>query len=271
MATHIEMYADESYGGNDSSGPLCLAMYLYERDQGAEATKEWVGVLNDTDLPKPLPFFRTSDCVHGKGVFEGMKDHCDRIQRKMIPIPRARSIIGFAATVDQGDFAEIVPPSLGYPNPYTFLAQQCIAHIQMWIKENDFTGSVIYNFEAGHKHSSDTNRIMEEVRDGMAPMRAKSYAGHGFYDKREMPLLQSADLLAWHSFTDFKRQMLGLGMRKDYQALGRPQDKIQRWTSDHLRTAVPLIEAHAQYDEAIAILEKNLRQRLRNKIQSNDT
>jgi hypothetical protein len=264
MASLVEMYADESYGGDETTGPLCLAMYLYEHDQGVLATDEWVRVLNDPDLPRPLPFFRMSDCAHAQGVFEGMEDHCDRIARKMIPIPRSRSIVGFAATVDQGDFAKIMPASAGYKNPYTFLAQMCLGFIQEWIKKNDYSGSILYNFEDGHKHKPDVDRIMEEVKTGKSPIRAASYGGHAFVPKVKMPLLQSADLLAWHSFTDFKRRARGERMRRDYKALARRGvDKVQRWTAEQLEIAVPHVQEYEQLTKVINALENEIRQRRR--------
>lgn len=252
MASLVEMYADESYGGDENSGPLCLAMYLYERDEAVAATEQWVAVLNDPDLPRPLPYFRMSDCAHAQGVFDGMKEHCDRIARKLIPIPRARSIVGFASTVDQSEYNKIIPSSTGYPNPYTFLAQMCLGFIQQWIKQSGYSGHVLYNFEAGHKHKPDAERIMDEIKKGRVPRRSQSYAGHSFVDKKRMPLLQSADLLAWHSFTDFKRRARGQGMRKDFAALGRPQDKIQNWTTEGLQKAAPYIK---EYEALTAFIE----------------
>ena len=248
VASLVEMYADESYGGDDKIGPLCLAMYLYERDQALVATQEWVSVLNDPELPRPLPYFRMSDCAHGVGVFEGMEDHCDRIARKMIPIARSRSIVSFAATVDQGEYAQIIPRSKGYPNPYTFLAQMFLGFVKRWIKATNFDGGILYNFEAGHKHRADANRLMNEVRDTMK--LSHRYAGHAFVEKEDMPLLQSADLIAWHSFTDFKRRARQQGMRQDYMALVRPQDKTQTWTADRLRQALPKIREYDQLGDA---------------------
>lgn len=261
MANLVEMYADESYGGDDTAGPLCLAMYLYERDQALAATEEWVAVLNDPELPRPLPFFRMSDCAHGQGVFKGMEGHCDRIARKVIPIPRTRSIAGFAATVDQGDFARIMPPSTGFKNPYTFLAQMCLSFIAQWVRETEYAGKIIYNFEAGHKHRGDADRIMNEVRIGrFSRIRSVHYAGHAFLEKGSMPLLQSADLLAWHAFTDFKRKARGQGMRKDYVALARPQDKCQNWTADELERAVSYVCEYEQLTTVIDAGERRLRQ-----------
>jgi hypothetical protein len=242
MTNVIEMYADESYGGDNSTGPLTLAMYLYEREQATLARAEWLAVLNDSELPRPLPFFRMTDCAHATGPFHGMADHCDRIARKIIPIPKARSIVGFSGTVDQENYAQIMPRSQGFPNAYTFLAQSLVTFIDRWIVNNNFGGKVIYYFEASHKHQADADRIMNEIKDGQHIRRSSYYSRHAFGGKTEMPLLQSADLLAWHSFTDFKRRGLGREMRKDYVALLRPTDKCQRWTAEELRVAAPLVK-----------------------------
>lgn len=249
LATFVEMYADESYGGDINSGVLCLAMYLYERDQSIAATEEWVSVLNDPDLPRPLRYFRMSDCAHAQGVFKGMGEHCDRIARKLIQIPRSRSIVGFSTTVDQGEYAQVVPISEGYPNPYTFLAQMCLGFVKNWIRDNNYDGAILYNFEAGHRHQKDANRIMNEIANTKRMALSPSYAGHAFVEKEKVPIVQSADLLAWHAFTDFKRQARGEGMRKDYLALGRPQDKRKQWTLDALRTAAPFIREYDRQGE----------------------
>lgn len=256
MASIVEMYADESYGGDTNSGPLCLAMYLYEREQAIVATQEWSGVLNDPGLPRSLPYFRMSDCAHATGVFDGMgRDQCDRIARKIIPIAKTRSIVAFASVVDQGEYRAIVPKSSGFPNPYGFLAHMLLSFVREWIEETKFMGSILYNFESGHQHQSTTNRIMCEIGSAAKSKAYYAYAGHTFVEKEVAPIVQSADLYAWHCFTDIKRRARGLPMRKDLEALGRPQDKIQHWTADQLRVVVPYI---VEYDGIARAIDSTL-------------
>ena len=241
----VEFYADESYGGDEATGPLCLAAYLYEREEAISANKEWEEVLNDPDLPHALQFFRMSDCAHAMGVFRGLDDHCDRIARKMISIARERSMIGFAATIDQEAYKEIVQNSTGYPNPYTFLVRMCLGFVKNRIAQSDQEIRVNYMFEAGHKHRSDADRIMGEIANNSRRMTDYRYAGHSFINKTDVPIVQSADLLAWQTFTDFKRRERGEGPRRDYQALIRlDRDRVQRWKREELEQAAPLIWAY---------------------------
>ena len=66
-----------------------------------------------------------------------------------------------------------------------------------------------------------------------------------------------------HTFTDFKRRAKGLRMRKDFEALGRPQDKAQYWTADGLREAAPYIKTYDQMGDVAQIASAALKKRLR--------
>ena len=53
---------------------MCLAGYIMERSEALRLTEEWNAVLNWPKLPRPLNYFRMSECAPdpGNGEFAGV-------------------------------------------------------------------------------------------------------------------------------------------------------------------------------------------------------
>jgi hypothetical protein len=158
-------------------------------------------------------------------------------------------VVGFASTVDQTEYQEIIGHSDGYPSPYAFLARMCLGYVRQSILERSADARVSYMFEAGHRHQSHAEKILSEISRSERLREKYGYAGHSFVAKEQVPIVQSADLLVWHTYQDSKKRALGERPRKDYEALIRPQDRIQRWTKAQLEEIAPLIWSYDHWEE----------------------
>jgi hypothetical protein len=220
LVVQVESYFDES-GTHDGSPVLCLAGYIVERDQSTRMAEEWNAALNWSELPRPLEYFRMSECAHGHGQFEGVSmEHGIELEKRMIAIIKARTIRGVAVTVSETEFNQIIPQDRALVgSPYSFCAQIILAGVSHWIDDNPETEQAAYFFEAGHKHAPETEWIMRSLFKNERAAQAHRYAGHGFLPKVGNPGVQAADLLSWQSYTDRRHMLEKRPRRKDYASL----------------------------------------------------
>ena len=103
----MEAYFDES-GTHDDSPFVCVAGYLFQKDNATALDTAWRGMLQE----KGLSFFRMSDCAHGTGPFKGWpKIDRTNLESRAIDLVRTYATHGFAASVVVNDFHLI--PNLG--------------------------------------------------------------------------------------------------------------------------------------------------------------
>ena len=210
-----EVYVDES-GTHDGSPVLCVAGYVFYRRHALEFTKK-----HSADLKRiGVPYFHAKECNPGRGAYaEISKEGRLWSQTSLIKKTREFTQYGFAASVNEAEFDSVVG-SNGYAhNAYSFLLWMGLCAVGNWIERVNFQGKVSYIFEAGHKHQGKANALMNEIF--LAPdLREKfRYGQHGFSPKECAVPLQSADLFAWHWFTDHKKRLAGKPRRKDLDAL----------------------------------------------------
>ncbi|MES1202476.1 MAG: hypothetical protein ABUS57_13620, partial [Pseudomonadota bacterium] len=78
------------------------------------------------------------------------------------------------------------------------------------------------------------------------------YAGHAFQPKEKSVPLQAGDILSWHAVQHHIREARGEGMRKDLQALVRPDRDMRRHYDIPAmeRLATALVEKGIPNDES---------------------
>lgn len=224
-----EVYVDES-GTDDGSPVMCLAGHVYTSDGAKAMASAWREVLQEYNLP----FFHMVDCAHGVDPFDKLtRQECIDVATKMIALIRGHSEYGFATSVKEQEYKSLVPMELqkAIGSPYTFCIRQCLGLVKNWAKRADFNGKIAYFFESGHDKQGEADRILKE--DFKAPVLVQNfhYAAHTFADKKGVLPLQAADLLAWQWFTQCKRPS-HLPMRKDLEALIRPQDMVIDYSAE---------------------------------------
>lgn len=216
------VYMDES-GSHADSPVLCVAGYIFERDNAARFTTEWQSLLSEYGLP----YFRMSACAHGTDPFSALsKEQRIAVQTAAIPLIKKYTECGFATSLNEVEYSEIIQPlSPGKFSAYSFCLQNCMRMVKLWARGRGNFGPFAYFFETGHRDQKATNEWMSEVYRDEHKKRQRMYHSHTFTDKRECPPLQAADVLAWQTFTFTKNWRAGSKrMRADFRALLRVQD-----------------------------------------------
>jgi Protein of unknown function (DUF3800) len=194
----MEAYFDES-GSHDHAGVLCVAGYLYQKDDCLNLDWQWKEVLDQYDLP----FFHMVDCAHGNKPFDKL---CKRdriiVATRMIELIKKYMSYGFSVTIDEDQYnswrVEDYPL---FPSAYSWCCYICTIAVAGWANEHQSDGEISYFFEAGHRDEAESNRVMKSILD----IPAFRYRSHAFVKKIDARPIQSADILAWHAALFRKR------------------------------------------------------------------
>jgi hypothetical protein len=216
LVAFLECYFDES-GSHDGSPVLCVAGYLFEKDQCKILDLKWKEVLDRYQLP----YFRMSACAHGQKPFDNLSpQQCIDVEKEMIQLINQHALLGVALAVNEHDYNVLFEGKNPAGSPYSFACWQILAGIRAWIMKNQFRGEVAYFFEAGHASQPEANTLMHRIFKNESLRRGYCYAGHGFVDKVKVRPVQTADILAWQQATQVKRWLNNdHRMRADFRAL----------------------------------------------------
>lgn len=218
LVSIIQAAFDESYGDSDV---LSVAGFIFTKRGARGLTREWGNMLKKSG--RNLPFFRMSACAHGNPPFERLsRDKRDKVAREAIALIKKHAFAYAITTVNEREFVEKVPnqsDQFGHSSAYAFCVWNCLFHVQAACREYGLAGRKVYLFEAGHRHQSDANRIMNGIFEVPSLREDYEYKSHAFVDKDESALVQAADLLAWQAYQDRLRELDGRPRRKDMASL----------------------------------------------------
>lgn len=200
----VEAYFDES-GSHDGSPVLCVAGYLFKKEDCIKLDVEWKNVLDHYKLP----YFRMSECAHGNGAFSDLsKDKRISAQKRMINLIKANMAYGFSVSLEM-KFAHLISKNAFIKSPYTLCCYWCLQAMRNWANDNDYKGDIAYFFESGHKSQGEANWVMNEIFNMPELKHEYRYANHSFADKAKVRPLQCADILAWQWHKYVKERMKG--------------------------------------------------------------
>jgi hypothetical protein len=144
---------------------------------------------------------------HGSKEFEGWDLNKKLLViRKLTPLITKRALKGFALGVVKKDFDEIVPANLraqGFENHYTYAIRRVLGMIHDWRKAEGFDDLPIeYIFDFMNLHDPRRMEIQKVFTSiGTEHENLNLYGltkdGFNFKDKKSLPPLQAADMLAW--------------------------------------------------------------------------
>lgn len=231
MTIQVEAYFDES-GTHDGSPVLCVAGYCLEKKQAKELSREWSAVLK----ARKLPHFHMTDCALGFGAFKGWtKDDRILVATRMIELIKKRIVHGIGVTVNEKEYDNIVPKDRRLGDAYAFCTHLAATSLRAWIQQQPTIDKVSFFFEAGHKSQTKANTIFNELFSDPEARKAYRYVSHTFVEKTSVPIIQAADLLAWHCFTDRKHIIGGRPRRKDFVSLLKAHHVIQHVDEQKLK------------------------------------
>lgn len=199
----FEGYFDESGSFNEESGIFCISGYFLTAENARAMDAEWLRVLID----HKLPYFHMVDCAHGnKTCAEMPVEERSEIASKCIALIKEFTLEGFSALTRKDNFA----PTEDAPDVYSYCVSLSVQALRAFLKSIDATGELAFFFESGHNSQGRAyNHVAKEI--------ANLSASLSFADKRDVRLLQAADLLAWQSTKFAKDQSSGARPpRKDF-------------------------------------------------------
>lgn len=229
LVAFLECYFDES-GSHDGSPVLCVAGYLFDKDQCKALDLKWKEVLDRYQLP----YFRMSACAHNKHPhpvepFGHLSpQECINVEKEMIQLINQHALLGAAVAVNEQDYNTWFEGNNPAGSAYSFCCWQVLAGIRSWIMRERFNGEVAYFFEAGHKSQPEANALMHRIFTNQTLRQGYCYAGHAFVDKQKVRPVQSADILAWQQATQVKHWLSNnVRMRADFRALvAKPRHEL---------------------------------------------
>ena len=215
----IEAYFDES---EQKDGTFSVAGYCYFPPKAKKLVKKWEQILEGR-------IFHATDMNSNWGEFEGLdKESSSKMYKDLIATLVEHAEFGIAMSVNPREVTAKWPKLDGFRTAYAICCYMVIGRISAFLDDQGIKSRVAYIFESGHKHQNETERVMNSIklREGF------HYLSHSFASKKDAPLLQTADLLAWEwtkcsSETGFPRTIENpkRSMRKSLQRLlfSRPE------------------------------------------------
>ena len=224
MAGHVA-YFDESGDLETGYGVFCIAGYLMTDDAAVQMDQEWRAVLSHFDIP----YFHMVECAHDPagGVLKGWSDDkCDQLVRQLIPLIKKYVLEGYATILIRESESNVTTD-----DAYALAVEATLAQI---VRLMDHQRIPIQKFacffEDGHGAKGRAyNNLAHKLLDRNISIN--------FEKKRDLPLLQAADLLAWQAAKYCKCLIEGRKIRGDFAALTQ---HMHAFTRIHLKPDSPI-------------------------------
>jgi hypothetical protein len=108
-----------------------------------------------------------------------------------------------------------MPPKNTVGSAYVWCCWNSLIGVRLWAERTGFDGKIAYIFEAGHKHQTEANGVMNRIFNDADFKGRYRYASHAFVPKEDNRPVQTADVLAWHHVQDYRRYIERKPRRKD--------------------------------------------------------
>lgn len=224
LVAFLECYFDES-GSHQGSPVLCVAGYLFDKNECQQLDLGWKAVLDQYKLP----FFRMSACAHNQKPFDHLSpQECIEVEKQMIALIAQHALLGVAVGVNEDDYNTWFEGKNPAGSAYSFCCWQVLAGIRNWITRSRFYGEIAYFFESGHDSKGEADALMKRIFANPSLKQGYCYAAHAFVDKVRVRPVQTADILAWQQATQLKRWLNNnFNMRADFRALAtKPRHEL---------------------------------------------
>jgi hypothetical protein len=225
----VSAYFDESENVGDVDTPPMISVggYFFNKENALLFDAEWRSLLNRYELTH----FSMADCNSQWGEFKKYSNtECIGIQTEFIEVLKRRALRGFAACMETS-LGRLLPSAKSHGinliSPYSFCSYWCLFYGRTWGQQNKFSGRIAYFYEQGYLRQPEFDRIIGDMFANDSLKDQFFYASHTFADKRDVPQLQAADILAWQWRMHSVRRSQGKPMRRDLASiLEIPSDKM---------------------------------------------
>jgi hypothetical protein len=204
----VKSYFDESY----DKELLCVAGYMFTSRQARELDEDWRKMLIRYQR---LPYFRMSACNAHEHPFDRLTDgECIKIATEAIGLINKYASIGFAVTVDQAAFSEVITSKGVFSTSYELCSWLSLVCVKTQADRLFPLSPMSFFFEAGFQHQGVANKMMNRIFKIPSLRKMYRYKAHAFVDKTECRPIQAGDLLAWQWYKNATRQAKGLIKRR---------------------------------------------------------
>lgn len=205
----LSVYFDESYNHPTDSNPnpplvYTIAGYISTDKRWRKFQREWREVLKEAGVA----FFHMSKYEARKGEYENWpQEKRVRILKKLHSIILKYYIQSVATTVILSDYNELTErEKLAFGHPHVMAVIACMKDISIWGDYFGYREPMAYIFEAGSDHEGEMNRMFRSRAGDEEFKRHYRFGSWAFVDKRDMPPLQAADILAYEITKETSRQ-----------------------------------------------------------------
>ncbi len=210
-------YLDDS-GTHQGSPIVTVAGGVASVPQWIRFSRQWKKQLDRWNVE----FFHMADFVSGHGKYKGWdenrKDHALSVLVKIIN-DNVRFLVGNA--VYTGQFAKA---NAKYPNPcikdaYHFCAVLALPAVGSWALRSDKREPVALIYESGNKLLDEYWRLIQKDFAREYVRQAYKIASITTGDKKDIPALQAADLIAYGTYKYRAQKTIQPYLEKAYRSL----------------------------------------------------
>jgi hypothetical protein len=202
----LRAFFDET-GTHDGHPLTAVAGFLFDTAGLNKFEVDWRK--RTVDLKGP---FHTTDCVRGRGAFEGWPEPQRLLLLHDLPeiIIRTRicAVISFIASDEYDQWCRENPryvPCIG--SPYTVCLMKCVETAGLVARQNRFEGDIDYIFESGCDKQQEASEFMVRLDQNPKLKAGLRIGSWGFAPKGREPALCSADFLCWEWQKNYVRAM----------------------------------------------------------------
>jgi len=184
----IEAYFDES---ERQDGTFCVAGYYFFPREAKRLERKWRDILGDR-------IFHATDISNGGGKFRDLdKPTREKMYSELVKAVAKHAEFGSAASVNPSEVSVKWPDLDGFRTAYAVCCNHVITRACYHFDSQSVKSRIAYVFESGHKQASEANRYMDNMAKSESRAQRFHYLSHNFAGKRDVVLLQTADLLAY--------------------------------------------------------------------------
>jgi hypothetical protein len=247
---------DES-GTHKGSRAIAVAGFVIAKDKIALLGEEWNAILAEHEMR----FLHMRDFVppYGKHSNKSPKER-DNLFAKLIAAIHRNVVFGLGAAIELDEFmADTYENALTkrrdlVDSPYEHCVRHCFLQVLGWARERQSDVKFTYFIEQGAARAEHLKAIFGSLKKDKEMQEELQIEEVRFVTKKEFPLTQCADLLAYEIYKELDRKISQSprATRESLMALYREEnDRIGTIDVNHLRNhlgrGAALIEAQVQY------------------------
>lgn len=202
--TTFTAYFDESYTHPPAPLVYTIAGYVSTNYQWRKFRKEWRTILDQ----EGLTHFHMVDfqaCKQPYGAWPKQK----RIKflQALHKTIHKRTVRSFTTSVNLSDY-ELLTEQEKYffGSPHVQATIHCMKLIAKWADNEKIKEPMPYVFESGSAHDKELRRLFDDTMDE-GEKAAYRCASISFADKKDIEMLQAADVLAYEITKEYSRQL----------------------------------------------------------------